>query len=62
MGETETVAMIREDGLPGHESRLDPRPDWAPQSKPAASAIADVRNVTPRATCILVFPSDAVRA
>ena len=31
MSETETVAMIREDGLPGHESRLEPSPDWKPR-------------------------------
>jgi NAD(P)-dependent dehydrogenase (short-subunit alcohol dehydrogenase family) len=31
MAETETVAMIHEDGLPGHESRLEPRPDWEPR-------------------------------
>ena len=30
MSETETVEMIREDDLPGHESRLEPKPDWAP--------------------------------
>jgi NAD(P)-dependent dehydrogenase (short-subunit alcohol dehydrogenase family) len=30
MAETETVDMIREDELPGHESKLEPRPDWEP--------------------------------
>ena len=30
MAETETVEMIREDELPGHESRLEPKPDWEP--------------------------------
>lgn len=30
MTETDTVEMIREDALPGHESRLEPKPDWAP--------------------------------
>jgi NAD(P)-dependent dehydrogenase (short-subunit alcohol dehydrogenase family) len=30
MAETETVAMIHEDDLPGHESRLEPKPDWQP--------------------------------
>ena len=30
MAETETVAMIHEDALPGHESALEPKPDWAP--------------------------------
>lgn len=28
---TETVGMIHEDGLPGHESELEPKPDWAPR-------------------------------
>src|SRR5687768_11802674 len=30
MSETETVEMIREDDLPGHESKLEPKPDWEP--------------------------------
>lgn len=30
MSDTETIEMIREDALPGHESKLEPRPDWAP--------------------------------
>ena len=25
--------MIHEDGLPGHESKLDPKPDWTPRYK-----------------------------
>ena len=33
MAETETVEMIREDDLPGHESMLKPRPDWEPRYK-----------------------------
>jgi NAD(P)-dependent dehydrogenase (short-subunit alcohol dehydrogenase family) len=28
---TETVEMIDEDQLPGHESRLDPKPEWQPR-------------------------------
>ena len=28
--ETDTVEMIREDDLPGHESALEPKPDWEP--------------------------------
>jgi NAD(P)-dependent dehydrogenase (short-subunit alcohol dehydrogenase family) len=28
--ETDTVEMIREDDLPGHESALEPKPDWTP--------------------------------
>ena len=30
MSDTETVDRIHEDGLPGHESRLEPKPDWKP--------------------------------
>jgi NAD(P)-dependent dehydrogenase (short-subunit alcohol dehydrogenase family) len=30
MAETETVEMIHEDNLPGHESRLEPKPEWEP--------------------------------
>ena len=30
MPETETVERVREDRLPGHESRLQPKPDWEP--------------------------------
>ncbi len=26
----DTIEMVREDGLPGHESRLEPKPDWEP--------------------------------
>ena len=28
---SDTEAMIDEDGLPGHESRLEPKPDWEPR-------------------------------
>ncbi len=31
MSESEIVEMIHEDQLPGHESQLDPRPDWEPR-------------------------------
>ena len=31
MSETETVDMIHEDALPGHESELEPAPDWEPR-------------------------------
>ena len=31
MSETETLEMIHEDGLPGHESRLEPKPEWQPR-------------------------------
>jgi len=30
MDDTETLDMIHEDDLPGHESRLEPKPDWEP--------------------------------
>ena len=28
---SDTQEMIHEDGLPGHESRLEPRPEWEPR-------------------------------
>jgi NAD(P)-dependent dehydrogenase (short-subunit alcohol dehydrogenase family) len=31
MSDTETLEMIHEDALPGHESELEPKPDWAPR-------------------------------
>ena len=31
MAGTETVEMIHEDQLPGHESQLEPKPDWQPR-------------------------------
>jgi NAD(P)-dependent dehydrogenase (short-subunit alcohol dehydrogenase family) len=31
MGDTETLPMIHEDALPGHESRMGDRPDWEPR-------------------------------
>ena len=30
MSDTETVEMIHEDDLPGHESKLEPKPEWEP--------------------------------
>jgi NAD(P)-dependent dehydrogenase (short-subunit alcohol dehydrogenase family) len=30
---TQTVEMIHEDKLPGHESKLDPKPEWQPRYK-----------------------------
>jgi hypothetical protein len=30
MSDTETVEMLHEDALPGHESALEPKPDWEP--------------------------------
>jgi NAD(P)-dependent dehydrogenase (short-subunit alcohol dehydrogenase family) len=31
MSDTETLPMIDEDGLPGHESALEPKPEWQPR-------------------------------
>jgi NAD(P)-dependent dehydrogenase (short-subunit alcohol dehydrogenase family) len=31
MGDTETLDMIHEDDLPGHESELEPKPEWEPR-------------------------------
>jgi NAD(P)-dependent dehydrogenase (short-subunit alcohol dehydrogenase family) len=31
MSETETIEMIHEDRLPGHESELEPKPEWEPR-------------------------------
>ena len=31
MSDTETLEMIHEDDLPGHESQLEPKPDWEPR-------------------------------
>jgi len=31
MAETETIDMVHEDQLPGHESELEPKPDWHPR-------------------------------
>ena len=31
MDDTQTLDMIHEDELPGHESELEPKPDWAPR-------------------------------
>jgi NAD(P)-dependent dehydrogenase (short-subunit alcohol dehydrogenase family) len=31
MGDTETVGMIHEDALPGHESRMGDKPEWEPR-------------------------------
>jgi len=30
MSETDTIEMIHEDALPGHESALEPKPEWQP--------------------------------
>ena len=31
MSDSDTVEMIHEDELPGHESKLEPKPDWEPR-------------------------------
>lgn len=31
MSSNETIQMVHEDGLPGHESRLEPKPEWQPR-------------------------------
>ena len=31
MSDTETLDMVHEDELPGHESQLEPKPDWTPR-------------------------------
>ena len=31
MGDSDTVEMVHEDDLPGHESKLTPKPDWEPR-------------------------------
>ena len=31
MSDTETLEMIHEDQLPGHESQLEPKPEWQPR-------------------------------
>jgi len=42
----ETIDMIHEDGLPGHESRLEPKPDWAPRYPGAGRLAGKVAIVT----------------
>ena len=31
MSDNDTIGMIHEDALPGHESELEPKPDWEPR-------------------------------
>jgi NAD(P)-dependent dehydrogenase (short-subunit alcohol dehydrogenase family) len=31
MSDTQTIDMVHEDALPGHESALEPKPDWEPR-------------------------------
>lgn len=30
---SDTAEMIHEDALPGHESKLEPKPEWQPRFK-----------------------------
>jgi len=46
MAETETVEMIREDDLPGHESKLEPKPDWEPRYKGSGRLAGKVALIT----------------
>jgi len=43
---TETDQMIHEDALPGHESRLEPKPDWRPRYKGSDRLAGKVAIVT----------------
>jgi NAD(P)-dependent dehydrogenase (short-subunit alcohol dehydrogenase family) len=43
---TETVEMIHEDGLPGHESDLEPKPDWQPRYKGSGRLTGKVALIT----------------
>lgn len=36
---SETIEMTHEDALPGHESRLEPKPEWEPRY-PGSSRLA----------------------
>ncbi len=43
---SDTVGMIHEDGLPGHETELDPKPDWTPRYPGSARLEGKVALVT----------------
>ncbi|WP_150295262.1 SDR family oxidoreductase [Sphingobium estronivorans] len=43
---TKTVKMIHEDALPGHESRLSPKPEWQPRYKGADRLAGKVAIIT----------------
>ena len=46
MAETETLEMIHEDALPGHESDLEPKPQWQPRYPGSARLAGKVALIT----------------
>jgi len=46
MSETDTIEMIHEDDLPGHESALDPKPEWEPFYPGSGRLVGKVALVT----------------
>ncbi|MDP9085462.1 MAG: NAD(P)-dependent oxidoreductase, partial [Pseudomonadota bacterium] len=38
--------MVHEDGLPGHESQLEPKPDWSPRFEGSGRLAGKVAIVT----------------
>ena len=46
MSETATEPMIHEDGLPGHESKLTPKPEWEPRYRGSGRLEGKVAIVT----------------
>lgn len=43
---TDTAPMINEDSLPGHESRLEPKPEWQPRYKGSERLAGKVAIIT----------------
>ncbi|AXB75987.1 glucose 1-dehydrogenase [Novosphingobium sp. P6W] len=43
---TQTIPMIHEDALPGHESRLEPKPEWQPRYSGSGRLAGKVAIVT----------------
>jgi len=43
---TETAKMIHEDKLPGHESKLEPKPEWQPRYKGSDRLVGKVAIIT----------------
>src|SRR3546814_4246986 len=46
MDDTDTIGMIDEDALPGHESSLEPKPDWEPRYRGSGRLEGKVAIVT----------------
>ncbi|HEY0115346.1 MAG TPA: SDR family oxidoreductase [Allosphingosinicella sp.] len=46
MSDTEIVDMVHQDGLPGHESELEPKPDWEPRFRGSGRLDGKVALVT----------------